>query len=220
MANTPFDDIGSNEILSTQISGIQDAVKNVEQSLDMGTEVIANEPLTLLADVIGAKRIAEAVGKRNWLKDPAPVIQQYVIDTWVTITLGFTIDHAGGAVIFSEDKDGQQYRASFTRVKNTSGFNVLESNVETHLSDYTSHGDVSSRYRTGKDTEGIFTTIEWKRLDGTLAKKSVLSGGTSPQYEVRTVTYYDEDGITVKETVIYDQYYDEDGDWTHEVIRA
>ena len=129
MANTPFDDIGSNEILSTQISGIQDAVKNVEQSLDMGTEVIANEPLTLLADVIGAKRIAEAIGKRNWLKDPAPVIQQNISTVWTTISTGFTIDYAGGAIVFAVDKTGEQYRASFTRVKNTSGYN-------THLSNY------------------------------------------------------------------------------------
>ena len=213
MANTPFDDIGSNEIHSTQISGIQDAVKNVEQSLDMGTEVIANEPLTLLADAIGTKRIAEAVGKRNWLKDPAPVIQQYIVATWTTITEGFVIDYAGGAVIFGVNKDGEQFRASFTRVKNTSGF-------DTHLSDYATHGDISSCYRTIKDAEGIFTTIEWKRPGGTLAKKSVLSGGTSPQYEIRTVTYYELDGTTVKETVIYDQHYDVDGDWTHEVIRV
>lgn len=129
MANTPFDDLISEEILSTRISGIQDAVKNVEQSLDMDTEVVENEPLTLLADAVGMKRIAETIGKRNWLDSPVPVIEQYVVDTWMQITTGFTIDYAGGAVIFTEDKDGEQFRASFTRVKNTSGFDA-------HLSDY------------------------------------------------------------------------------------
>ena len=96
---------------------------------------------------------------------------------------------------------------------------IINDAVETHLSDYAAHGDILSRYRTDKDAEGIFITIEWKRPDGTLAKKSVLSGGTSPQYEIRTVTYYKTDGIIVKETVIYDQFYDVDGDWTHEVIQ-
>lgn len=129
MANTPFDDLGTEEILSTRISGIQDAVKNIEQSLNMDTEAVSEESLTLLADAMGRYRIAEAAGKRNWLDDPAPVIEQYIGGTWTQISTGFTIDYAGGAVIFADDKVGKQFRASFTRVKNTSGHN-------SHLSDY------------------------------------------------------------------------------------
>jgi hypothetical protein len=133
LANTPFDDLGTEEILSTRISGIQDAVKNIEQSLDMDTEAVSEESLTLLADAMGRYRIAEAVGKRNWLDDPAPVIEQYIGGSWTQISTGFDIDYAGGAIIFTEDKVGEQFRASFTRVKNTSGHN-------SHLSDYAAHG--------------------------------------------------------------------------------
>ncbi len=128
MANTPFDDLGTEEILSTRISGIQDAVKNIEQSLNMDTEAVANESLTLLADTMGRYRIAEAIGKRNWLNSPAPVIEQYIEGSWTQISTGFDIDYAGGAVIFADDKVGEQFRASFTRVKNTSGY-------QTHLAE-------------------------------------------------------------------------------------
>lgn len=106
------------------------------------------------------------------------------------------------------------YKRKYPKTRSDTGVTFDE-----HLADYATHGDISNRYRTGKDSEGVFTTIEWKREGGTLAKKSVLSGGTSPQYATRTVYYYALDGITITQTVIYDQYYDNDGDWTHEVIQ-
>lgn len=87
-----------------------------------------------------------------------------------------------------------------------------------HTADFSAHGDLANTYRFGKDHKGLFTTIEWHRQDGTLAKKSVLSGGNSPRYENRTVTYYDADGETVKTVVVYDQVYNETGDWIKEVI--
>lgn len=72
-------------------------------------------------------------------------------------------------------------------------------------------------YRMNKDSEGVFTELQWKRADDTLAIKSVLSGGTSPKYTTRTETYYDEDGETVKRTKIYALAYDEDDDLISEV---
>lgn len=72
-------------------------------------------------------------------------------------------------------------------------------------------------YKSGKDSNGIFTTVEYKRLDGTLYARSVLSGGTSPQYTTRTITYYDSDGTTVLKTDVYNLIYDTDGDLVSEV---
>ncbi len=132
MANTHWVDKTSDYILSSHISGLQDAVKNIEQSLDMGTEALSDESLTLLADAAGLYCIAEAINKRNWLNSPSPVIEQYDGASWNVISTGFTIDYAGGAVIFNDDQVGEQFRASFTRVKNTSGF-------QTHLLNYESY---------------------------------------------------------------------------------
>lgn len=69
-----------------------------------------------------------------------------------------------------------------------------------------------------KDSEGIYTTVEYRRKsDNTLAVKSVLSGGTSPKYTTRTITYYSVDGTTVENTVTKTLSYDSDGDLVSEV---
>lgn len=72
-------------------------------------------------------------------------------------------------------------------------------------------------YKSGKDVNGIFTTIEHKRTDNTLAIKSVLSGGTSPNYTTRTITYYALDGTTVEKTSTRTLSYDADGVLVSEV---
>jgi hypothetical protein len=72
-------------------------------------------------------------------------------------------------------------------------------------------------YKSGKDANGIFTTVDYKRADGTLFARSVLSGGTSPQYTTRTITYYGTDGTTVIKTDTYTLTYDADGDLISEV---
>ncbi|MBH0159109.1 hypothetical protein IHV10_22320 [Fictibacillus sp. 5RED26] len=66
-------------------------------------------------------------------------------------------------------------------------------------------------YKSGKDANGIFTTIEYRRQDDTLAVKSVLSGGTSPLYTTRTLTYYGLNGTTVEKTRPRTLTYDADG---------
>ena len=71
--------------------------------------------------------------------------------------------------------------------------------------------------RLNKDSNDVYTEIQYKRSDGTLFKKSVLSGGTSPQYTTRTVTYYGSDGTTVTSTINYTLNYTGD-DLTSEVI--
>jgi hypothetical protein len=72
-------------------------------------------------------------------------------------------------------------------------------------------------YKTLKDANGVFTTVEYKRADNTLAIKSVLSGGTSPKYTTRTLTYYASNGTTVEKTVTRTLSYDADGVLTSEV---
>jgi len=138
MANTPFVDKGTQEIISSYVNGLQDAVNKIEQSLNMDTEEKENQPLTLIEDTKGKFRIAQAIYK-NWLTDPAPVIEQN-IGTWTTITEGFTIDHAGGALIFLEDQAGKEFRASFTCIKNTSEHNSLKASFDNHSTRHESGG--------------------------------------------------------------------------------
>lgn len=57
--------------------------------------------------------------------------------------------------------------------------------------------------RSGQDSYGVFTTLTWKRSDGTTFRTSVLSGGTSPQYTTRTNTYYAANGTTAKKVITH-----------------
>ena len=128
MANTFWEDKASTEILSSNISGLQDAVKNIEQSINMKIEDVTDYELTLSADARGVNRIVEAVGKRNWLNDPAPVIE--IEDgggRWADIEFmighgNYEIDYAGGAVILAYGVENTtKFRASFRRVINDCG---------------------------------------------------------------------------------------------------
>lgn len=72
--------------------------------------------------------------------------------------------------------------------------------------------------KSNKDSNGVFTTVEYKRKsNNTLAIKSVLSGGTSPLYTTRTITYYALDGVTVEKTDTFSLSYDSDGILVSEV---
>lgn len=107
----------------------------------------------------------------------------------------------------------------------------LEQEVATHKAEYAQfktsiekevaelqNANELSIVKSAKDSEGIFTTVTYKRKsDNTIFAKSVLSGGTSPQYTTRTLTFYNADGITVKATKIYTLSYDVDGDLVSEV---
>jgi len=98
------------------------------------------------------------------------------------------------------------------------GTYVTYEDFNSHKSDNTPHQEIASVERKGKDEEGIFTKIEWKRGDGTLFKVSELQGD-SPEYDTRTITFYEEDGETVKEEFTLDLSYDEEGNIVSEVIQ-
>lgn len=102
--------------------------------------------------------------------------------------------------------------------------NDLEQTVAAHQTEFAKLlTDVETlkklrKERSNKDSNGIFTTVTYKRKsDGTIYAKSVLSGGTAPQYTTRTETFYDVDGTTILATIPYTISYDADGDWVGEV---
>lgn len=72
--------------------------------------------------------------------------------------------------------------------------------------------------RSGRDANGIYVTLTWSRPDTTTAITSVLSGGSTPEYALRTVTRYDTDGSTVVATDVYDLTYS-NGEIVSEVLQ-
>lgn len=105
----------------------------------------------------------------------------------------------------------------------------LENEITTHKNNTTNHiqngerenwntaveaTDIFKKVRSGKDANGIFTTVTLKRrTDNTTYMTSVLSGGTSPQYTTQTIKRYGADGTSVVSTITFTIRYDGDGDW-------
>jgi len=76
-----------------------------------------------------------------------------------------------------------------------------------------------STIKTNK-VDAEFQLLEKKRTtDNSLYCRSVLSG-QGPNYPIRTITYFDFDGVTVDKVEVYDLIYDEDDDVINEVIRV
>lgn len=69
--------------------------------------------------------------------------------------------------------------------------------------------------RSNKDSNDVYTTIEWFDSSNVVRIKSVMSGGTSPLYTTRTLTYYNIAGTLIY-TKVFTQQYDGE-DWIGEV---
>ncbi|UWG96386.1 hypothetical protein LPY66_16015 [Dehalobacter sp. DCM] len=96
---------------------------------------------------------------------------------------------------------------------------TIDSAIQEHVTEKMAHAEFLSLYKLNKDAFSVFTEIQWKRKNGTLAKRSVLSGGTPPNYLNKTETYYGDDGITVKATKTYVLTYDQDNELISEVLQ-
>lgn len=76
-----------------------------------------------------------------------------------------------------------------------------------------------STYKSNQDDNGIYTTVTYKRADGTTHKVSELSNvDDNGNYTTQTVTYYQADGSTVDKTEVYTITYNADGDVESEVL--
>lgn len=119
MSKTNWQDPGSSEILSTHISGLQEAVGKIEDAIGLQTVAETNVPLTevYISDTDRYRIYQAPVGKRNWVSSPAPVIKK----NGVQITTGFEIDYGGGAIILSPAAlSSDVFTADMTYTKNIS----------------------------------------------------------------------------------------------------
>lgn len=115
MSYVNWQDPGTREIRSTDISGLQEIVSKLERSVGMETVSETNIPLTeVYISENDRWRIFQAPeGKRNWVDDPAPVIKK----DGVAIDSGFVIDYGAGAIILStNDTEEHTYTADATYV--------------------------------------------------------------------------------------------------------
>ncbi|WP_409176671.1 phage tail protein [Brevibacillus fortis] len=76
------------------------------------------------------------------------------------------------------------------------------------------------KYRSGFDSAAqVYTTVEYKRKDGTLFMRSVLSSKVGDNYTVDTRTFYGTNGTTVRRTEVWDITYDAQRNPVNEVLR-
>ena len=99
MARTNWQDPKTSEIISPQISGLQEAVGKIEESIAIDSVAEAGIPLSevFIADDDRCRIFQAPEGKRNWLIFPAPLIKK----NGAVIANDFEIDYGGGAVIFT-----------------------------------------------------------------------------------------------------------------------
>lgn len=116
MAQTPFHDLGSTDILAAHISGLQHAINKIEQVLNMRTASITGHQLVPVTDQDDPNlryRIYEGT-IRNWLEDPEPVIKR---DGQVVSPSEYTVYPAYGVVVFNQQQPpNAQITADFSYV--------------------------------------------------------------------------------------------------------
>lgn len=99
MAKTNWQDPKTSEIRSTHISGLQEAVGKIEESIGVETVSETNIPLeeVFISNDDRCRIFQAPEGKRNWLSSPTPVINK----NGTVIIDDFEIDYGGGAIIFT-----------------------------------------------------------------------------------------------------------------------
>ncbi len=116
MAITPYPKLGSQDILSAHLNGLQYGINNLENVLNMQTATKTGAVLTPVTDIDDPTlryRIYEA-DDRNWLLTPAPVIKR---NGQVVSGEEYSIQPAYGVVIFhTQQNSSDVITADFTYV--------------------------------------------------------------------------------------------------------
>ena len=120
MAKTPFVDLGSQNILSAHISGVQHSLNKVEEVLGMKTAAKTGHVLTAVADQADATlhNFIYEGSIRNWLNVPSPVVKR---NGQIVPQNEYEIQPAYGVVVFNVQQDpADEITADFTHVTNDS----------------------------------------------------------------------------------------------------
>lgn len=181
MAKTNWQDPKTSEMRSTHVSGLQEAVGKLEESIGMESVFETNVPLTeVFISSDDRYRIFQAPeGKRNWTAEQAPVIKR----NGVTISSGFEIDYGGGAIILNvNDTVENTYTADVKYIKkfDDSLIDLIKSLEERTPDDFS--GSPGSEFLVaGTMEEGFFGEVPASDLitGDDLASECGISQGTS-----------------------------------------
>lgn len=103
---------------------------------------------------------------------------------------------------------------------NTTDITELKNKMNTNSNKLDKHLESLSRFRSNKDDNGIFRTIEWKTKSGILRRKAIITvSATTGDYDKQTVAEYADDGKTITKIDEYKLILDGDGDIVNEVLQ-
>ncbi|HHX60988.1 MAG TPA: hypothetical protein GX707_09805 [Epulopiscium sp.] len=201
MAKTNWQDPKTGEIISPHISGLQEAVGKIEESIGMES---INETDIPLSEVFISNddrcRIYQAhEGKRNWLPSPTPVVKK----NGDIIINDFEIDYGGGAVVFTTPiLESDVLTADATYTINQSTFNE---NIEVAKSpigfpnrtDSTFSFDKSTRTFTIEPTSDKYEAFFKGKKFIKDSPESIIIPNTTGLYYI----YFNEDGILSASTI-------------------
>lgn len=152
MTNTPYHDLGSTDILSAYVSGLQHSVNKIETILNMKTQSAAGHAMQPVADQNdpSLRYIIYEGTLRNWLDSPSPVIYR---NGSAVSTSEYKVSPAYGVVVFnSQQAPTDTITADFDYVIAGSNFNDALSGLSPllHYPGYwRSHGTVAADVATG-----------------------------------------------------------------------
>lgn len=179
---TNWQDPGSGEILSTYISGLQEAVGKIEDTLQPSITSVANVTLEEIPIYEGDRyRIYQSPGKRNWVASPAPIIKvnEVVKDS------GYTIEYGGGGVVFNPPLSaGDVVTADFSYVAGGSG--ALNSK-ETPAGAQAKADTAESNAKAHADAKASTAESNAKSYADTVGASAITSANSYTDQEVATI---------------------------------
>lgn len=194
---------------------LADALTNIKNYMNLGASSIS-------AEVIGTGSGDNVQAQLLWLKNQ---IQTMVLGQIpeASITLDkLAIELANK--INSTDGIGDLTALTTAEKTNLVGaVNEVKTEFDSHLAQIVS--DVSkglanyNQFASAKDTNGIYTVVDYKRANNTLYMKSTLSNAdTNGNYQTMTWQFYADDGTTVTDTKVWTISYDADGNVLSKVV--
>lgn len=167
MAETPYQDLSTQDILSAHISGLQHDINKLQEILNLNTQEVTGHTLNPVNDQQDPAlryRIYEG-SIRGWLQDPAPVI--YRNGSQVDSN-EYEIQEAYGVIVFNEQQNADDnITADITHIISDSNtINNIQSDINSNSESISNmQNDIQGLNSDVNDLENTVQRIEYKPLD-------------------------------------------------------
>lgn len=132
----------------------------------------------------------------------------------------FTTNVIDAKVMYNQSLSSTVKEVVEKQADNATTITALSNQVTENTSKLNELSESLNVVRTDKDSNSVFTTVEWRTKNNLLRRRSTLSDPDSDMnYRTQTVTKYAKDGVTIASTEVYKRTFDEEGDLISEVVQ-